>query len=96
MRKGISTLAVIAILAQVPVAAKAPSSLSQNQRRSSQCRTPMPLPQLGVERWNRQQPRPMPVSAPRGGTDEDRSIPVAESMPAPPPPVMARESRART
>ena len=92
MHKGISTLAVIAILAQVPVAAKAPGSLSQSQRRSSQCRTPVPLPQLGAERWNRQQPRPMPVSTSRGGIEEDRPAPVAEPMPASPPPVMARES----
>ena len=92
MRKGFSTLAVIAILAQVPVAAKAPGSRGQSQRRSSLCRTPLPLPQLGAERWNRQQPRPMPVSAPRGGIEEDRPVPVAEPMPASPPPVMGRES----
>ena len=91
MHKGISTLAVIAILAQGPVAAKAPNNVSQSQQRTSLCRTPLPLPQLGAERWNRQQPGPMLVSTPRGGIEEDRPVAMAKPMAAPPPPVMARD-----
>ena len=97
MSKRISTLAVIAMLAQGPVAASAPDGASHDQRRAGLCRTPLPLPQLGPERWNRSQPGPVPMAAPRGGIEEDRAAPMAApiaSPPSAPPPVMARDSAA--
>ena len=98
MHKGISTIAVIAMLAQGPVAAKAPLRASDDQRRTGLCRTPLPLAQLGPERWQQQRP----VAASRGAIKEARAEITAETTtetmaapmapPPPPPPVMARAS----
>ena len=98
MHKGISTLAVIAVLVQGPAAAGAPGGARLEQRRTGQnqtglCRTPLALPQLGPERWNRPQPGPVPMAVPRGGDKDDRPASMAAPMdPPPPPPVMARDS----
>lgn len=83
MHKGLSALAIVAMLAQGPVAVAAPEAASRAGPQGL-CRSPDPLPLLGVEAFEGQQrPRPEPMG--KGG----RPVRVAAAptaIPAPPPP----------
>ncbi|MCZ8324095.1 MAG: VWA domain-containing protein [Sphingomonadaceae bacterium] len=83
MHKGLSALAIVAMLAQGPVAIAAPEAASRAGPQGL-CRSPDPLPLLGVEAFEGQQrPRPEPMG--KGG----RPVRVAAAptaIPAPPPP----------
>jgi len=83
MHKGLSALAIVAMLAQGPVAVAAPEAASRAGPQGL-CRSPDPLPLLGVETFEGQQrPRPEPMG--KGG----RPVRVAAApiaVPAPPPP----------
>lgn len=89
MRKRISFIAIVAMLAQGPAMAipaertSVPAERIAPQGGKGLCYRPGPLPQLGAEQWDQQQrptPRPMPVHSKRG------DAPIAEAESAPPPP----------
>ena len=91
MRRGVSLIAVLAVLVQGPAVASKSVQGSQNGQvgRTGLCRQPDALPQLAAERWNQQQPpRPVPMAAPTSRSDEGLSAidDAAPSAPPPPPP----------
>lgn len=93
LHRGLSVLALIAVLAPGPVTARrvpAPpdqAQQSQAERTSGQCRTPRALPQLGAETWQEQRQGgppiyPMARSAVEKGALE-MPVPVSPAMAAP-------------
>lgn len=91
MRKRISFIAIVAMLAQGPAMAVPAERTARQQDRQGLCYKPGPLPQLGAETWDQQQrrgpPHPMPVAkAGRGKASHSAAEPVTASAPPPPPP----------
>ncbi len=84
MHKGLSTLAIVAMLAHGPVAVAAPQAAARAGPQGL-CRSPDPLPMLGVEAFQGQQrPRPEPMG--KGRPVRVAAAPTGVPAPPPPPP----------
>ena len=88
MRRGLSMLAIVAMLGQGPAAAVPPERVRQPGGQGL-CRQPEPLPRLGAEEQGQQRPYPVPMPRPVMSREmRDASVPVEapSALPAPPPP----------
>lgn len=95
--RGLSALALVAVLAPAPVTARR-SPLGQDQIQTprygndrGQCRTPAALPQLGAETWQQQGQNDYPVSHPVPRAVMEKGMTATPPPPAPPP-VMAESA----